>query len=307
MRRAENIWQEIVRETKDTIVVKTGTVLFDNIVSNMSLLSIHGVSPLEMIRHHRVAFKAARAYQADKSKLFQLQQQVDLGLLYPEQERKALAEITKLEDALARNPVMPLIDAGLMPTIVEDVAADDDIYSYKSQLARKLSKYEDKVHPMVSKAARTVYMAHDTAPYQFLSEATQLSDFVARYTLYQHLTTKKNNPLSHEAAVREASESFINYDVPMHKSMQYFDDMGIIPFMKYTLRIQRVLVRLARQHPARMLSAVLLNNMFDALPLVTDSGMLGRIGNNPFQWGAFKYPTVLDDLATVNSALTLMK
>lgn len=307
MRRAENIWQEIVRETKDTIVVKTGTVLVDNILSNMSLLSIHGVSPLEMIRHHRVAFKAARAYQADKSKLFQLRQKIDLGLLSPEQERKALAEITKLEDAIARNPVMPLIDAGLMPTIVEDVGADDDIYSYKSQLARKLSKYEDKVHPMVSHAARGVYMAHDTTAYKFLSEVTQLSDFVARYTLYQHLTTKKNNPLSHEAAVREASESFINYDVPMHKSMQYFDDMGIIPFMKYTLRIQRVLVRLTREHPARVLSAILLNNMFDALPLVTDSGMLGRIGNNPLQWGAFKYPTVLDDLATVNSALTLMK
>ena len=307
MRRAENIWQEIVRETKDTIVVKTGTVLRDNILSNMSLLKIHGVSWKDMAYHHRVAFKAARAYQQDKSALFQLQQKLDLGMLSPEEEAKAQAEIVKLNDAIARNPVLPLIKEGLMPTIVEDVAAEDDVYSYKSQLSRKLSKYESKVNPAVMSAARTVYMAHDTGLYKFLSEVTQLSDFVARYTLYQHLTTKQDKPLGHKDAVYEASEAFINYDVPMHKSMQYLDDMGIIPFMKYTLRIQRVLARLVKQHPVQVLSAVLLNHMFHALPLVTDSGLIGKIGNNPLQWGAFQYPASLKELATVHTALSLIK
>lgn len=307
MRRAENIWQEVVRETKDTIVVKTGTVMLDNIVSNISLLKIHGVSPSDLIKHHRVAFKAARAYQQDKSKVFQLEQKLSLGMLTPEDARKASRELVMLEDAIARNPVLPLIDAGLMPTIVEDVSQDDDPYTYKSQLTRKLKEYGEKVNPMVMTAAKGVYMTHDTAPYKFLSQATQLSDFVARYTLYQHLTTKKDKPLSHEAAIQAASDSFINYDVPMHKTMQYLDDAGIVPFMKYALRIQRVLYRLAKEKPAAVLSMVLLGNMFESLPLVTDSGMVNRLGNNPFQWGAFKYPTTLDQLATVNGALSLVK
>lgn len=307
MRRAENIWQEIVRETKDTIVVKTGTVMLDNIISNISLLRIHGVSASDMIRHHRVAFKAARAYQHDKSRVFQLEQQLSLGMLTPEEAKKASRELVMLEDAIARNPVLPLIDAGLMPTIVEDVSQDDDPYTYKSQLSRKLKEYGEKVNPMVMSAAKGIYMAHDTAPYKFLSQATQLSDFVARYTLYQHLTTKKDKPLSHEAAIQSASDSFINYDVPMHKTLQYLDDAGIVPFMKYALRIQRVLYRLAKEKPAAMLSMVLLGHMFEGLPLVTDSGMLNRLGNNPFQWGAFKYPATLDELATVNGALSLMK
>ena len=307
MRRAENIWQEVVRETKDTIVVKTGTVMLDNIVSNISLLKIHGVSPSDLIKHHRVAFKAARAYQQDKSKVFQLEQKLSLGMLTPEEARKASRELVMLEDAIARNPVLPLIDAGLMPTIVEDVSQDDDPYTYKSQLTRKLKEYGEKVNPMVMTAAKGIYMTHDTAPYKFLSQATQLSDFVARYTLYQHLTTKKDKPLSHEAAIQAASDSFINYDVPMHKTMQYLDDAGIVPFMKYALRIQRVLYRLAKEKPAAVLSMVLLGNMFESLPLVTDSGMVNRLGNNPFQWGAFKYPTTLDQLATVNGALSLVK
>ena len=307
MRRAENIWQEVVRETKDTIVVKTGTVMLDNIVSNISLLRIHGVGPSDLIKHHRVAFKAARAYQQDKSKVFQLEQKLSLGMLTPEEARKASRELVMLEDAIARNPVLPLIDAGLMPTIVEDVSQDDDPYTYKSQLTRKLKEYGEKVNPMVMTAAKNIYMTHDTAPYKFLSQATQLSDFVARYTLYQHLTTKKDKPLSHEAAIQAASDSFINYDVPMHKTMQYLDDAGIVPFMKYALRIQRVLYRLAKEKPAAVMSMVLLGNMFESLPLVTDSGMVNRLGNNPFQWGAFKYPTTLDQLATVNGALSLVK
>ncbi len=39
---------------------------------------------------------------------------------------------------------------------------------------------------------------------------------MARYTLYQHLINKKTEPMSHEDAVFEASESFVNYDMVSH-------------------------------------------------------------------------------------------
>jgi len=51
------------------------------------------------------------------------------------------------------------------------------------------------------------------------------------------LTNRKDNPLSEADAIQQASDDFVNYDIPMHRGMQYLDDMGIFMFSKYYLRI----------------------------------------------------------------------
>lgn len=304
--RGERIWQELVRETKDIIVVKTGLVMLGNITSNLTLLMVAGVSMKDILQSHLVAMKGATSYQNDSVELNRYKTLLDTGYTQGN-EAEIRRNILRLEDAIARNPVKGLIDAGLMPTIVEDVAADDDLYSYKSAFARKTERFTSKLNDKVVSAGKLVYMTHDTKAYQLLSRTTQLSDFVARYTLYQHLTTRKENPLSHGAAIQEASDAFVNYDIPMHRGMQYTDDMGITMFTKYFVRIQRVLLKLGRENPARMLMLALLNNYMDLMPNVVESSALAHLGNNPLKMGAFQFPGSLDELGTVNSAMSLLK
>lgn len=306
--KGERAWQEIVRETKDIIVVKSGIVMIGNIWSNFSVLALSGVSLKEQINHHLVAMKGATAYLEDSKALSQLKLMQEAGYTDGTQtDAEMTREINRLEDAIARNPVKELIDAGLMPTIVEDIAADDDIYSYKSAFVRKTEKYTSKVNPMILGAAKQVYMSHDTTMYKTLSRVTQLSDFVARYTLYQHLIARKKNPLSKEAAIAQASDYFINYDIPMHRNLQYTDDMGLTMFTKYFIRIQRVLLKIARENPARVLAALAMHNLLGLDGLVTDSSFMGKIGNNPMHGGAFQYFGSLDDLATVHNGMALIK
>lgn len=304
--KGERAWQELVREAKDIIVVKTGVVMLGNIWSNISLLAMSGVPLKNMMQHHLVAMKGATAYQRDSDRLAELETVLEVGYSAND-ERKIRDEIVRLKDAIARNPVRELIEAGLMPTIVEDVAAEEDIYSYKSALARKTERFTNKLNPSIKAAGRLVYMSHDTKMYQSLSRITQLSDFVARYTLYQHLTTRSNNPLSQVDAIQEASDAFVNYDIPMHRGIQFTDDMGFTPFTKYFLRIQRVLLKLARENPARVLMAIGLNSYMELGPIVLDSSFTHHIGNNPLRSGAFQFPGALDDLATVNAAMALIK
>jgi hypothetical protein len=306
VRQAENIWQEVVKEVKDIIVVKSGIVLLGNITSNFSLLMAEGVGISDMIRHHRVALKGATAYLRDTEALHALQTRLATGFTQGN-DAEIQREITRLEDAIARNPVKELIDAGLMPTIVEDVAVDDDLYSYKAAFTRKVDELAQGVNPGVLSVAKQIYMTHDTGMYQFLSRTTQLSDFVARYTLFQHLTTRKRNPLSREEAIQRASDSFVNYDIPMQRQLQYLDDMGLMMFTKYFLRIQRVLFRLVKEHPLQVLMMVGLHNYLGGLPIVTDSMAVTRIGNNPLDIGALNYPFTLDDLGTVQATMSLLK
>ena len=305
VRNGEDIWQSIVAETKDIIVVRTGVVLWGNIMSNFSVLSGYGVPIKDMIRHHRVALKAATAYEKESAELTKIRVALATGVLQGSDRADLEDKAKLLEDSIARNPVKELIDAGLMPTIVEDLGNADDIYSYKNQLARKVEKYTDKLNPTVKKGLELAYIGQKTSLYQGLNRATQLSDFVARYTLYHHLQERKNQPLSRSEAITRASDAFVNYDIPTHRSMQYLNDMGFLMFTKYYLRIQRVILQMFAEKPARMLMMSLFSGFFNGVETVLDSNMLSRLGNNPFATGALRYPTVLDDLATVNAAISL--
>ena len=301
--RTEHIWQAIVSEAKDIIVVKSGVVLLGNMSSNIWLLGMSGVPILDVMHHHLVAWKGAVSWKKDTEELEHLKRLRATGYT---QGNKADIDrrILRLEDALDRNPVKELVEAGLMPTIVEDIDPEDDLYSYKSHLVRKVEGYTDKMNPTVVKAARTAYLAHDTPIYQAMSQMTRLSDFMARYTMYQHLISKKE-PLSKQEATQKVSEAFINYDIALHRSIQYTDDMGITMFTKYFIGIQKVLLDTMRENPARVLTGVLLSKFLGLGPTVLDGSMWNHIGNNPLRSGPFELLDALGELPMINAPLAL--
>lgn len=306
MRRGEDAWQEIVRETKDIIVVKSGIVLMANIWSNFTVLLMYGVSISDMVRDHIMAYRATAQLKEDLTSLHRVQTLLNTG--YGGQSKAELErQEQQLQHALQQNPVYDLYSAGLMPTIVDDIAMLDDPYSYKSRLTRKVERGMEKLPSIVQKGLRSAYMTKDTAMYQFLYEATQMSDFVARVVLHKHLTTRKRNPLSDTEAKHRATEAFVNYDIALPRGIQYLDDMGILPFMKYFLSIQRVLMTLAKEHPGRVALTLLGNNALDVFPTVMDTSILTRLGNNPLYTGALRFPGLLGELPTVQGALSLIR
>ena len=303
--KGERMWQELVQETKDIIVIKTGFVMMDNIRSNVSFLLLKGVPFKDIIHGHLVGFREANRYLNETQRLSELETLLETGHTLGK-EREIRQEINELKDSLERNPTRELIEAGLMPTIVDDIAMDEDPYSFKAGLTERIDKATANWNPTIRKIGKEIYMAHDTSSYKFLSRTTRLSDFVARYTLVQHLTSKKN-ALSKDAAIAEATEAFVNYDVPMHRMVQYMDDMGLMMFTKYYLGIQRVLLKLLKEQPLRVLGTAALSNYMSLGPIVLEGSMIAHAGRNPLHWGAFQYPATLDKLATVNSAMSLLR
>lgn len=304
--RGERAWQEVVREIKTIYVIKNVKTMVGNNISNVSQLLASGVS-LKAIREHLpVALKSATAYMADMEELRELENQLETGYTLgneAEIERKMI----RLRDAIARNPARELIEAGLMPSIVEDVGEAEDPFSYKTEFARKTEGVTDKLNPKVKEAAKFVYMTRDGKLYKALHQATQISDFVARYTMYQHLVSRDQKPLSKTAAIQEVSEAFVNYDMAMHRNIQFMDDMGFMMFTKYYLRMQKVLLKMGRENPARVLALAAADGYLNLGSIVLDSSALAKIGNNPFGVGAFGFPGALDDLATVKAAMALVK
>lgn len=239
---SEEMWQEIVRMAKDTIVVKTGATLVGNIVSNMAVLATEGVAVSDMIKYGLIAWKGAAKYQKDRSKLDRMKLDlVNKTSLTQVEVAKLKREIALTENQISTNPVYELIQAGIYQTIVEDVDMDDNPFSFKTKLEERVDPIAKKIPSTIKDVGKILFMAHDTQLYKAMRNATQVSDFVGRFILHEH--NKNKLKMSKESSIDNIVETFVNYDLPTHRSIQYLNDMGFIMFSKFFMRIQKVILR----------------------------------------------------------------
>lgn len=290
--RSEGIWQEAVRTMKDIVVIRNGVTAMLNIVSNAMLLLTHGIPPTDIIRHSTEAVKAGGEYRKNANLLIQLQNKQRAGDLSSATEN----EIMRVQQRIDKNPLIDLINAGMFSGIVEDIDNKPQEYTYKSALAKKTAKFTDVVPTGVKRAAEHVMVSPNTPLYQFLYSATQYGDFAAKYAIYKHYTEKAKDKLSKEDAMQMANDNFVNYDIPTSAGMQYANDMGLLMFTKYNLRIQRALFGVLAKRPATAIAQAM---MVNAMNLATvRNGLDPIVFNNigmPFRSGAFGLIGALDE------------
>ncbi len=298
IRQTEDVWQEIVGVVKDILVIKSLVTFLGNLSSNVTLLAWTGVPINKIISGHVKGFINTVKYERDEKSLFALKSKVETGYFAGDMKREVEQSIVRLEDALERNPVHELVSAGLYQTIVEDVNSVEDPYSMKSQLMESIDRKTRLVPNAIKTGVKNVLMTHDTATYKVMHKATQYSDFIGRLILVEHLTTRRKNPLSRADAMGRAQDSFVNYDIPQHRALQYLNDTGLIWFTKYYIRIQKTIFNLFRENPARAFGLAMLEAYFPAIQSVLDSVITEKLAN-PFGAGAFELIDTWDDAITM--------
>lgn len=282
--------QEFMQTYKDLIVIRNLKTQFSNIMSNTALLAAYGVNPVRMVKDIRTALVAGIDYRKQYSLLLKYQQQQRAGIGNFNQMESLINET---QDRLNANPLAKFIEAGMMPTIVEDVQPDADGYTYGSKLRRKFNEVSAHLPASAVTAARWAVIDKGTAPHKFLSDAAQFSDFAAKYALYNHLTQHATEKLGHAEALQRASDAFVNYDIPATATRQYLDDMGITMFTKYRVRIQRAMFYLMDKRPASVLAHMAITGQFTNAPDAMDP-MFARNLGNPFS------PSVLQGTSILN-------
>ena len=292
VRQIEDGLEEIMKMIKANLVIRSWSTMSGNIRSNVTALLIMGMSPIDIIKHMGTALKGAWEHRKDSKALFELQQQLSSNILVAGNTKAGIEEqILRLEDRLKRNPVTKLIDAGMMPSIVEDIETENDIYTRKSELREVMDKHINKLPSSVVTAGKFLLMTEDSSAYKAMSYVTQVSDFLARYALYEHVTTRKENPLTHEKAIQQASDLFINYDIPTHRTIQYMNDHGFLMFTKYYVRIQKMIGLMFKEHPGRVV----------AMAAATNNSVLSASMFNPDRFGRNPLSNPLDPDLPFNS------
>lgn len=275
VRHLEAIWQEVVSVAKTNIVIRNPAVLIGNFVSNLALSWVKGVPPVYMIKNQALALRALNSYQKDISTRDSIALKLKVDKSLSASARNQLkVKLAQASDEVTNNPVRELVDEGIFQSIIEDIDDAKNPFSYRDRFinSEKVQKFSRKVPNIVKEAGKQAIMTEDTTAFKMMMKATQYSDFIARFALHKHNMEVKK--MKKQESIADVVETFVNYDIPTSKEMQYLNDAGFFMFSKFLFRIQKVLFTIMKDRPASTLSLLLMQNAFGDISDVMDSNLV---------------------------------
>jgi len=266
---AEKLWKSIISLAKADIVIRTPGVLIGNIVSNTMYLLQMGFNIKKVFTMQATGMAELNRYVKDMKRINELKAtKMATGGLTTMQNN----ELKRLESTIETGSIKDLVDAGLYQAIVEDLQGDD--IKTTNKVSRIVGeKLDDWGTPQVIKdGLNWVYLSEKTGVFGAMQQMTQYSDFMARYAMYhmsiekarkRHLKKKGKEFTVQEMSklkkdtIKEITNAFINYGKPDSVVLQWMNDVGLIMFTKYAIRIQKVWKDGIAKHPLRFMMAAM--------------------------------------------------
>jgi hypothetical protein len=307
----ESIWQAVVAKSKTNTIIYNPKVLASNTFSNGILLTTLGVPLAKTLIYQKEGLLAAIRYRRLIKDKASLKRKVKAFTKYSNRDTdKRKIKILDLE--IKSNPVHEIVRDGLLASVVEDVvekeaplltSLDNAIKAFNPNHKGYVSSAVDKlvnsntlknlpVSPM--KVVKNTIITEDTEIASMLRDATQYSDFVARYALIKH---RESEGVDRKTAIEEALDTFVDYDVNTNPYVQYSNDIGLFMYTKFFFRIQKVILRTFKNNPTQALSILIAELGIGGLPDVADSNFsqgiytpsIGDTIDSASQFNLFKY------------------
>lgn len=295
--KAERAIQAGVAQIKDFIVIRNVKVLIGNIVSNSLLLTAQGVPPSQQVKDFVSVWRNGGRYR----KLAALVAETDAAIAINRNRPAVLRDLNrKRKQALqemSKNPLHDFMQQGMMSSIVEDTAVFKEDTGFKSDLEVKLDELKDKLPEKVLTAFEWAITSPGTPLHNFLAHSTQFSDLAAKYSLTRH---RMSEGMSSKDAIAEAQDSFINYDVPTGRGLDYMNKMGLFMFTKFLIRFQQIMVKMLEKNAAGVIAQHMAVEHFTNMSGLLEPMFLNRIGN-PFSSSIFGYNSAFGDISTVDA------
>lgn len=252
MVRAEQIIQNFMADARTWIVIKSVVVPALNFSSNIYQLISRGVPIMSIVRGMPRKLGEIDSYA--KSQLRKIDAEAELRATEdPITQRRLKTEIRAIEDGHRRLSIWPLIEAGEFSTIADVGMTSEDLELTSGKLGLYMEKMVDKLPESVKNAGRYALVTRDTALFQGLQKSVQYGDFVAKAILYDDLTKRKGR--TQADALARITEEFVNYDRLPGRFRAYLENMGLLWFYNFKIRISKIAVSTIRNNPVHALIA----------------------------------------------------
>ncbi len=299
--------QQLVGEAKKAIIVKSANVLSMNVMANSALLIGMGVKPSDALHDMREAMPHTLRYQSDTENLFAIDMKISA---MSQAERFTDGEHLQqrreqLLDALNRNPMHELMEAGAYVNIATQMGVSTnqikDDYTWMEKIRNARGKY---LNATVNKAIDEIALTDNSELYKMAVVGAQMSDFTARYALVKHLTKRgapvagsdKNRKFTTNEAIDSAMDVFVDFTGATSPELQLANDMGLVMFSKYRLRVANSLMAAADINPKGVLGLAVMDmalkaaNVTEGITSVTGSmGMSGLLSSVTTPWATMSH------------------
>ena len=301
IRNVEQVIQYVMKNIKETIVLRGYKVLMGNMIANTLLLTLHGVYPADIIKGYRMAWFEGRKFTQYSARLAEIKLELQANAKDKNKVRDLNRELMQINDALEKSPMLKYMKAGLMSTIVEDVGLSKENTIYQNKFEDTVDEVLDKIPEPIVNTLKFIAMARGTALYEFMADATQYSDFGAKFILAKHLQERKG--MSFDKAITEAQKNFINFDIPLGRGIDYLNTIGLLMFTKFAIRFQKVIFERFKKQPATLIMQTMLMEGLLNQPSVPDPSMLNGFPENPFSPSVLTVFGMQDDLMTTDAIM----
>ena len=245
MKRTERMVGEVASLSKDFILTRSGVVALGNMISNLIHLWNTGVPLTEIPTLMRDGFINVRKYNKDYNRTLELRHLISITDNAKEKAKYEL-EMKMLEKALENNPVLPLVNEGILTNISSASGVDEnDPYGLINTAQRKLGFNRFK-QTKFGKAWGNVMIQEGSTTHAFMNATLDYGDFVAKYALYKHLT--KNRQFNSDRALNVIRDEFINYGLNRGRMFDWTNKVGLTWFLSYKLGIQKIFLRNLRRN-----------------------------------------------------------
>ena len=298
MKHKGMITREMVAMIKDVIVVRSVVVYIGNTLGNLYHLKNLGVPWKTLVRGYVLGHQAATQYRRDFAELEQLGYQLEVGVS-EEPLDVVRRKYAAIQARLDSNPVREYIELGLLPSIVEDVSVTES--SMFSPRVEWQEAVEKRIPKVIRPAVGNLFLLPGSASYHAMNTLTQLSDFAARVSYLEHLR-EQGDKRSMEDQALAAMEEFVWYDLPQDSRVEWANQVGLLMFPKYFVRIQKVLFNLIRQHPLRTLGFGMLDSFILDIPNPMESFVTAKdFGLDYLGYGPLEIGTVFTEPAPIDA------
>ncbi len=246
---AEEGLTSVVGASKDVIVVRSGVVAFVNLLSNQAQLLAQGVPLTELPRQFKIA-KQIETYLRNEHRLARIQTEMR-SVTDPAQKAKLDAEAKRVQAENERLDIYDLVKAGELPTIAEGLSETDE-YTLLSDATKWLEQRTQGLPKGLTTAGRYALITRDTALYQGLNRLIQFGDLMAKQLTYEK---QLRDGKTKEQALAFVQDNFVNYNILPGRTRTALEQMGLLWFWNYKLRIQKIFFRALREHPLRALAS----------------------------------------------------
>ena len=245
----EGRWKNLIKDAKTLIVVKSVVVPAVNFVANIFQMMARGI-PLSVItKGLRNKTVEVDSYVKSNVELMDLRVKLMAAGNNTAQRQKLEAQIQAIEDSWKRLSIWPLIEAGEFGSISDAGISRDEILLSEGKLQAYIEAKTEQLPRGIRSLGKNLLLTKDTALFQGLQKSMEYGDFLAKAIVYDHRVAKGDKPAD---ALGVITDEFVNYDRLPGRFRGSLENLGLLWFYNYKLRIAKTAFSMMRNDPLRV-------------------------------------------------------